>query len=133
MMAMVGSMLSCRIEAFRPCDRDFRTAFLVHSDPVPLVVGTAMCGMGSFSIGTPFPIISRYSKTSPVFVIRAATALPRSKALPPPVPKSKVKAILERCENTGGQVEVEVEVRFVDIFLLLGCTVFRMKSHLMHI
>jgi hypothetical protein len=57
--AIAGSMLSCLIEAFLPCSDDFSTAFLVHSDPVPLVVGTAIRGTGFFVIGRPFPTISK--------------------------------------------------------------------------
>jgi hypothetical protein len=40
--------------------------------------------------------------------------------------KEQSEAELGRSEDKGGQVEVEIEVHFVDIFLVLGCAVFRM-------
>lgn len=50
-IAIIGNMLSCLIEAFLPCTTDFNTAFFVTSLPVPLVVGTAISGIGFSVIG----------------------------------------------------------------------------------
>jgi hypothetical protein len=43
--------MSWRIDAFLLFFTHFKTAFLVHSLPVPEVVGTAINGFGLFCIG----------------------------------------------------------------------------------
>lgn len=57
-IATDGIMLSCRIDALRPCSKDFKTAFLVASAPVPLVVGIAISGRALSFSGNPFPMTS---------------------------------------------------------------------------
>jgi hypothetical protein len=51
MIARLGIIMSWRIDAFLLFFTHFKTAFLVHSLPVPEVVGTAINGFGLFCIG----------------------------------------------------------------------------------
>ena len=66
-----------------------RTALRVTSAPVPAVVGTAMQGTDGRSSGRPSPITSRYCRRSPPLASKAATALPASITLPPPMPMTR--------------------------------------------
>eukprot|EP00982_Pelagococcus_subviridis_P002853 21991-Pelagococcus_subviridis.AAC.4 len=81
-----GSMNACRMETFlSPASK---TLFFVTSAPGPAVVGTAMNGAARRVSGRARPTTSRKSYRSgsdPPFVRTAATHLPTSTGVPPPI------------------------------------------------
>ena len=58
-IAARASISGLRKLAFTPCSGDASTAFLVTSDPVPAVVGTATKGSDGRTSGLPWPTTSR--------------------------------------------------------------------------
>ena len=53
-----ASIEGCRMLTLTPCSGELTTPFMVTSEPVPAVVGTAMNGSGVRAGGRPAPITS---------------------------------------------------------------------------
>jgi hypothetical protein len=106
--ATAGSIGRPRMLTLIRCSGTASTAFAVTSEPVPAVVGTATQGAVGPVTGRPAPTTSRWSDGSPPVPSRAATALPRSRTLPPPMatttsaPSSLAVAVAATASATVG-------------------------------